>query len=441
MSDEELDNLFRKSVESFDPPYDPEAWQAMEQKLEKTGGGTPGFWRALPLVLLLLLMSTSTLLDLRKDQEQPQQAESLAPAPPATPGEQLPLPDAKTGAVTGEAKLPGGHSSNRSSTTPVAQAALPVASEQSSMDRRQSAAGRIADKNRPTIAVSPKTTIAASQPASLPPRHGADKVKPGNGELPASPLQPDTTGAAKLAGKDMLPIPAAPDSVAVLNQPDSAKEGMAEVVPPAESQKKSYFLKQVQVMLAVAPDLTMVKFKDPRQISPNAGLLVGVPLSRRLSLVSGVLWADKRYGALPGDYAPSSGYWDGKHLPDYINATCKVLDIPLNLRWLVLERGRNQLTVQAGLSSYIMLNEQYEYNYESNVSYPYTKTYAVDNQNRHWLAVQNFSVGYSRKLSPAFTVGAEPFVKIPLSAIGAGNVKLTSAGLLLMAGYTFDLKK
>jgi hypothetical protein len=87
-----------------------------------------------------------------------------------------------------------------------------------------------------------------------------------------------------------------------------------------------------------------------------------------------------------------------------------------------------------------MLDEEYTYNYTYGTK-PYSKTKEISHQNEHWFGVQNLSAGYYRKLSPAFSVGVEPFVKIPLSGIGNGNVRLTSAGIFVTAGYTISLKR
>ncbi|WP_460914032.1 porin family protein [Spirosoma areae] len=63
LTDDQLDGLFRKSAEEFDPPLDPAAWQDMEARLDAhdrpTTGGIP-IWNkllrwGLPVVLLLLL--------------------------------------------------------------------------------------------------------------------------------------------------------------------------------------------------------------------------------------------------------------------------------------------------------------------------------------------------------------------------------------------------
>ncbi len=63
LTDDQLDGLFRKSAEEFDPAFDPAAWQAMQSRLDANDRTKPGQtslmknllrW-GLPLVLLLML--------------------------------------------------------------------------------------------------------------------------------------------------------------------------------------------------------------------------------------------------------------------------------------------------------------------------------------------------------------------------------------------------
>ncbi|MDJ1506217.1 hypothetical protein QNI22_36490, partial [Cytophagaceae bacterium BD1B2-1] len=59
MPDNELDDLFRKSAEEIDIPFDPEAWLRMEKKLDNGSSNGNGKWKRWGLLaLLLLLIST-----------------------------------------------------------------------------------------------------------------------------------------------------------------------------------------------------------------------------------------------------------------------------------------------------------------------------------------------------------------------------------------------
>lgn len=58
LTDDQLDGLFRKSAEEFEPPYDPAAWEAMKDQLDDRDRAA--FWKkwlpwGVPLLLLLLM--------------------------------------------------------------------------------------------------------------------------------------------------------------------------------------------------------------------------------------------------------------------------------------------------------------------------------------------------------------------------------------------------
>jgi hypothetical protein len=404
MSDEELDKLFRDSAEHYTPPFDEEAWKAMDQKLDGAQGGWAGIHRFLPLVLLALVVTVAFVWNRTSNPPVPatapatevlasglQKAERVGEEPssqtPPTGREQAPVPDPESPAALYPAVQLG-----------AGTGAQPT---------------QAAENKRPFLPVTRALRFEEPlqiHPTTLPPTQwGA----PG----PATGIAGDEKAIA-------IPLAAIP-AAAIPADSGQAQERGGQV-----------FRRGVRVALVVAPDMTTVRFKDPDAVSANAGVLFSVPITRRLSVVSGAVWANKLYRATAADYKPSPDYWDGKKLPDAITAQCRVLDIPVNLQYQVLGWGRNTLSVQAGLSSYLMLKEDYTYTYTYPGREPYSKTREFSNENRHWFGIQNLSVGYTRQLSPAISVGAEPFVKIPLASIGEGRVKLTSAGVFFTAGYT-----
>jgi hypothetical protein len=83
-----------------------------------------------------------------------------------------------------------------------------------------------------------------------------------------------------------------------------------------------------------------------------------------------------------------------------------------------------------------MRQEKYTYEY-----YPYggnqgySKDWQIKNQNQHLFSIYNLSVGYGRQLSRGVLLGVEPFVKVPLAGVGAGKIKLASAGVFFALSY------
>ncbi|GAA4424562.1 hypothetical protein GCM10023188_04520 [Pontibacter saemangeumensis] len=421
MSDEELDDLFKKSVDSFEPPFDPEAWMAMEQKLDQAQVHAPWYKRLLPF-LLLMLLSTLLLVTQWKDENRMPADDTAArgmEVPPLAASTPLVQPAQKAGAADMAASRE-------------IQPATPPEEPEPVAPRRPGIA-RAAAKQRITQAAG---TVPPGSETLLPvPATSAEEALDTARQESPNVYAADARQAEGFEAAQ--PLTAAADSTAeenILAAADSSTEKSSSV------KKSSPFGTSIRVAIIAAPDFTTVKFKNPEAVSANVGMVVGVPLTDRLSLLTGMVWANKIYGAAPEDYNPGAYYWQGKKIPDAIDATCRVLDIPLNLEYRLLQRNKSALAIQAGLSSYIMLDEKYTYIYGTGYS-TYEKIWEVKNENRHWFKVQNISISYTHHLSPSFFVGAEPYVKIPRSGIGAGNVKLTSAGIFISAGYNLSLKK
>ncbi|PIQ22953.1 MAG: hypothetical protein COW65_00105 [Cytophagales bacterium CG18_big_fil_WC_8_21_14_2_50_42_9] len=109
------------------------------------------------------------------------------------------------------------------------------------------------------------------------------------------------------------------------------------------------------------------------------------------------------------------------------------MDVPVNIGFKVFQKEKFSISINTGWSSYFMLAERYDYVYG-----PYQvgrKTYEVSNQNRHLFGIYNISGSYNRQLSNSVFLGIEPFVKVPLTGIGAGEVKLVSAGVFISFTY------
>jgi hypothetical protein len=107
-----------------------------------------------------------------------------------------------------------------------------------------------------------------------------------------------------------------------------------------------------------------------------------------------------------------------------------VYDIPLQVRYDVLQQKAYNIYLTAGLSSYIMKKEKYEYTYYYHNSWPQweKKTEHIYTGNTHLFSVMNFSFGYERKISNKLSILGEPYLKLPLSGVGNGKVKLFSTG-------------
>ena len=84
-----------------------------------------------------------------------------------------------------------------------------------------------------------------------------------------------------------------------------------------------------------------------------------------------------------------------------------------------------------------MNTEKYKYFYKYTSTGPtVSKERTFNNENDHFFSVLTLSAGYRRQLSKSMFLTAEPYLKLPLSGVGFGKVKLNSTGVLFTFGIT-----
>ena len=76
-----------------------------------------------------------------------------------------------------------------------------------------------------------------------------------------------------------------------------------------------------------------------------------------------------------------------------------------------------------------MKKEVYDFDYYDQGIYE-KKQRIIENENKHSFCNLNFSVGYQYWLNKKWSIGFEPYLKLPLNGVGTGKVKVTSAGVL-----------
>lgn len=198
-------------------------------------------------------------------------------------------------------------------------------------------------------------------------------------------------------------------------------------------QKETSTFSKFAVGFVISPDLSTAgsisNFYDP---GFKGGILAEYFLSRNISVSSGLTLSNLKYKAAGQEYTPPES-WNYGVMPDQTRAVCLVLDIPVNLKANLKNFGRSRIFATAGLSSYIMLNENYRFSYEGNDSGQ--SSWSDRTGTRHWLSNAGLSVGIEYDLSPNWTIRVEPHIKIPLKGVGWGSVDLYSMGSFFSINY------
>lgn len=186
-----------------------------------------------------------------------------------------------------------------------------------------------------------------------------------------------------------------------------------------------------------APDISMVGFSEVTKPGTNLSIILEYQLNRRWSINSGITYSKKNYTAKGEDYNPPKGFWDYGFVPDMTEGYCEVIDIPLNIRYYFKPEKINRLFASTGLSTYLMLTEEYFYQYKKNDPQHLVQSWSGKNENQHYFAIYNMSVGYQRAIGKRWFLEIEPFIKLPLTGVGFGRVDLWSTGALFSLKYNF----
>ena len=378
-----IDELFRDGLNNADIPFDERDWTALSRKIHPRRRRLPIIWigsglaAAVVIAAVLLFGGRETPVDHPTLRQASQQPAVVEPRI--------------------ESSAP--HEANQ---VPVAAVATP------------------------SVAVEPhgRTTTVDLQPA--------------NGITEPNPVLARVQGLAPITGA--MPIANGNISPNVSVARTAAPSGMASTIAdpdasrPAASTQHGWTLS-----IMAAPDLSGTRPLNGK-LSGNIGLMATYRLTSRLGVSAGVLYARKLYQTDFANYRPSDGWSNPQRTPRFVDADCQVLDIPVNLHFDIAHRRRAAWFVSAGVSSYLMLRETYDYTYPPH-EYGYPKQFTLHNQNRHILGIGNVAVGYRRQIGAATSITVQPFIKVPLTGIGNGNLKLYSSGIALSADVDLSRRR
>jgi len=202
--------------------------------------------------------------------------------------------------------------------------------------------------------------------------------------------------------------------------------------------RKNGFRPIYAISVVGAPDLNSVGTFQQSKVGTNLGLELAAGISKRFTISTGVLYSDKPYITNFSNYH-ATGYTFQVD-PLNVSANCRMLDIPLNINYLVYNKHLQKLSFGTGLSSYIMLQEDYQFNYASNtVAGP--RYYDVPGSNKYFFGVANLNATYERQLSSKVSFMVQPYLKLPITNIGYSQVRLQSTGLAFGVSYNLNTFK
>ena len=211
--------------------------------------------------------------------------------------------------------------------------------------------------------------------------------------------------------------------------------------------------RSIVLSVFVAPALNAVNGFKNGEIGSDLGVLFSVDISKKLTISTGAIYAKKfyetdfnrnvysnignEYGK--GGYNAANENSEFSVFPESVYADCRVLDIPLNINYSIIDKGKNKVSIGTGMSSYMMLKETYQFEYDQD--YINSEKVELVNENKHIMSVLNFQANYARQLNSKIGVSLQPYLKIPLRDIGFAKTKLQSAGMAVNINFMLNGKK
>ncbi|WP_411275023.1 hypothetical protein, partial [Daejeonella sp.] len=194
--------------------------------------------------------------------------------------------------------------------------------------------------------------------------------------------------------------------------------------------------------LAFSPDFNTVNDMRDGNLGTSLGIGVSYKLVKGLSIGTGVYYSKKLYSADKTSYkVTEKPFATWASYSKKIDADCRVIDVPINLSLRISNKINNKFFVSAGMSSYIMLSEKYDFIYNNpSPAFPTgRREYTIRNENKHILNIVNLAIALEKPLSNQVSLVIQPYAKLPLSGIGKGRTDLKSVGLGL--GLNYGVKK
>lgn len=203
-------------------------------------------------------------------------------------------------------------------------------------------------------------------------------------------------------------------------------------VEKIEAEQKVRKQNKLYLSAGISPDFSKVLENSFLKMGYNWSAQLEYHFNDRWSVHSGIIISEKFYGSgVDGMHWPNNWGAMPKEMKG-MEGSCNVIDIPLNFRYNLKYNDRSKMYLVGGVSSFIMMNEQYEYIYPEGFNSEGMKTsWSINESGVLAAGMANFAIGYERKIGNILSVQLEPFVKIPIRDFGFSQVKLATTGVFL----------
>lgn len=431
--DYDIDALSRDAAQDFQPEVEAPSWDRIEADLDRApaagNNSKKGYWLLLIFLLFMLLpallnenrhplnagkaLTTSRTSDIPEaasaiaDPSERKTAATAIASIPVSGNRDIPAPDLyPTRKVIATALRANTHAAHIQNSTPTKPSSPSAYSSQTDNNKTTSSSQSFLDTDLTVAETAPHyTTIARFSPAVLPQFFLTSELQKNNSHKSNLLLKED-----------------------VLNNSHTDKKTFS-------SKKKT----NLELGILFGSDLSTDQFTHSDNPGVSGGVLVGIGLPKKFTLRTGAIYTRKNY-TLNGDqyeYKYSGAY--PQYKLDLVSGYCNMIEIPLNIRYSFSKDKVLNPYVSAGLSTYLMLKEDYRYRFtdgtdtiERSRKYTTTREYPF--------GIVHLSAGITSTITRKIKLSLEPYAKIPVSGIGNGNINLVSVGAYGIISYQLGKK-
>lgn len=404
-----IENIFQRATEEFDIEFNPVAWERMEKKLDRARRRRVLFYwiRLGGLVLFGALTIWLIWRQLTNNQSKPSIKKSDMPVAesPIDSNEYCP----ETPAVLNE------YHPTQETAQAVTKADLSKEAD------KQSHLTFLRRKNQTASKEPPASDLVLQENYSNTYIQAPDSL--GNNSKKLFPeITPFYTPV--LTGIAVAPLKSNSEKITQISVNEAFTQS-APVIPTSRLPQPHWTLG-----ILVAPESVSVGFNDQPDFGYNYGLLVEYRFARRFSLHAQGVYAHKRYTAGKGEFQSPRGYWKYGIAPIETTGACSMLTATISLRTQLWQKQRWHIVANTGISSWWMLNEKYNYQYEEHAP-GLVYNWQSNKPLTHWWAMAQLGIGAERQISQRLSIQGDIYIQVPLQGVGSGKVQLYTQGVAL----------
>jgi hypothetical protein len=175
--------------------------------------------------------------------------------------------------------------------------------------------------------------------------------------------------------------------------------------------------------------MNAIKDEGFKKTGFDVGLLGGYRFSGKISVESGILFARKYYWT-SGKNFDMSGMGSmpaGMDMME-VHGSSQIIEIPFHVRYDFARKKTERFYSLAGFSSYILTEENNQYDYMLNGTQGKMSGSYEQNQT-YFASCIDFALGYEKNVGYKTRLRIEPYIQLPVNGIGVGHLLVKSAGL------------